>query len=72
MILHMHFLTNKSKELLAGLVGDFAKILLAGYFASEFFLNLPTIHKIVFWAIFTFLVIVFLILTVEKKKGTKK
>ena len=63
----MKWLTSKSKELIAGLIGDFAKIILAGYFAGEFFAHLSSAEKFIFWAVFAFFVGLFLILTIEKK-----
>lgn len=61
----MKWLTEKSKELIAKLVGDFAKIILAGYFAGEFFVKLTSFHKLLFWIIFVLLIIVFLLLVLE-------
>ena len=62
----MKWLTPKSKEAIAKLIADFAKIIFAGYFAGEFFAKLSSLQKFLFWVIFSALIILFLILSVER------
>ena len=64
----MKQLSFKSKELIAKLIGDFAKIVLVGFFAGEFFTKISLIEKIVFWLIFAILVLLYLILTIDSEE----
>jgi len=64
----MKQLSFKSKELIAKLIGDFAKIVLVGFFAGEFFTKISLIEKIVSWLIFAILVLLYLILTIDSEE----
>jgi len=64
----MKWINSKSKESIAKLLGDFAKLIFAGYFAGEFFDKLSTSQKFIFWIIFAVLIILFLVLTIERNE----
>ena len=64
-MIQMKWLSARSRDSIAKLIGDFAKIVLAGYFAGEFFVKLLLFQKIIFWAVFAFFVVLYLTLVVE-------
>ena len=64
-MIQMKWLSTRSRDSIAKLIGDFAKIVLAGYFAGEFFVKLLLFQKIIFWAVFAFFVVLYLTLVVE-------
>ncbi len=65
-MIQMKWLSTRSRDSIAKLIGDFAKIVLAGYFAGEFFVKLLPVQKCIFWAIFSLLVTMFMVITVER------
>ncbi|MBU4589591.1 MAG: hypothetical protein KKG01_01550 [Candidatus Omnitrophica bacterium] len=64
-MIQMKWLSVRSRDSIAGLIGDFAKIVLAGYFAGEFFVKLLLLQKLIFWSIFAFFVVLYLALVIE-------
>ncbi|MFH1361289.1 MAG: hypothetical protein ABIH69_01365 [bacterium] len=59
-------MTVRSRDAIGRLIGDFAKIILAGYFAGEFFAKLDVVSKCVFWLVFFVLVLIYFLISIER------
>ncbi|MBU0566818.1 hypothetical protein KJ693_00935 [bacterium] len=65
---NMRFLGNYREEFIAKLIGDYTKIILAAFFAGEFFLKLSSLQRILFWIVFVILVIICILLHPREKR----